>query len=657
MKNLSRLLCQAQLACSYRMNITFALLIGIMLPLMVATTSAQVQYFREYAPTATDATNYGRCIIRPAAGDDKLLSVGRYLEPGVPSSGHGIWTNKNGTLNAATIYNRIPNYDDGEYSLEFIEDNMVSAYDGASLEYTGHPATGNKIYGETIGGSVTLLKHTWTTIIDPTDRDRKWDNVITNANNDHSYGKCLVRDQTSTNDFFVLSNITNTDETNNRFGVTQYEWLGANTYHTQGWSYEYTLEGYQLYPAGIVQGNDYELVVAGTAVQNSNGRTRIFTCKIDHTNGNIPTFRIYEVLDPYELTPTSWNGKIVANSITGPYSEGHFLIAGKATRSVYESQIPQAIEFPMIVSIDSYLGVNSFNIYPFKINNLTGNYKNGEFNCAKELQHFYGPNSLNYTRVIAVGKLGDSATYPAVTAAFSMNASDLSSTGTGTPGWYILQGTDFTTGTSPTATTAKWVVSTPDTTPFPVGSTYKGEFIYTGEQSGGGITHAIQGAVKKLDGTSECYTVPYSDGVLRPEFELEYPTPDKTSWGTSVDDPTTMDDPALTPLQCTGGSTISAGKRGYIEEPLPGNSDFLNNIATIDISGDALNVMYISSENSSIKLVVVDLLGNRLVEQRVECSAGSHAYTIDTKDWITGSYFVSVISQTTQYNKSIVIVR
>ena len=559
------------------------------------------------------------------------------------------------------LYNRIPSDDIGEYSLEFVENNMVSAFDVPNLVYTGHPATGNKIYGETINGNITLLKHTWTTIINPTDRDRKWDHVISNNDKDHSYGKCLVRDQTSTNDFFVLSNITNTDESSNRFGVTQYEWLVANTTHTQGWSYEYTLEGYQLYPAGIVQGNDDELVVAGTAVQNSNGRTRIFTCKIDHTNGNIPIFRIYEAKDPFAVQPplpaptVKWQGNIVANSITGYYSEGHLLIAGKATRNVYRSAIPEAIEFPLIYSIDSYLNINSLNIYPFKTNSNATGYLSGEFNCAKESDHLYGTYSQNETRVIAVGKLGDSSTYSTITDAFSMNASELSSTGSGTPGWYVLQGTDFTPGTTPTATTAKWVVAPPDTSPG--GSIWVGEFIYTGFQSGGGITHAIQGAVKKLDGTTECYSVPYSDGVIRPDCTVDTLTPSKEAWGTSFDDPTTLDYSAHSPLQCTGGSTISAGKIGYVEEPIPGLTDSQNNISTITLSGDALNVMYSSSENCNIKLVVVDLLGNRMVEQRVVCSSGIHHYTIDTKDWLTGSYFVSVISPTSLNNKNILIIR
>jgi len=90
-------------ACSLWMNITFALLVGGMLPLLTVTSIAQVQYFREYAPTNTDVLNDGRCIIITAAGDDDLLTVGRYLEPNVPAFGHGIWTNKDGTLNAATL--------------------------------------------------------------------------------------------------------------------------------------------------------------------------------------------------------------------------------------------------------------------------------------------------------------------------------------------------------------------------------------------------------------------------------------------------------------------------------------------------------------------------------------------------------------------------
>ncbi len=74
MKTLTNTLQTSSRTCSLWVNITFALLVGSMLPLMVASTSAQTLYFREYAPTTTGATNDGRCIIRPAAGNDKFLS-------------------------------------------------------------------------------------------------------------------------------------------------------------------------------------------------------------------------------------------------------------------------------------------------------------------------------------------------------------------------------------------------------------------------------------------------------------------------------------------------------------------------------------------------------------------------------------------------------
>lgn len=660
MKNSERLTSRPTVLVLFQVVATGALLATTIFSLLTVTSSAQTLYFREYAPTTTGATNDGRCIIRPAAGNDKFLSVGQFVEPNQPTSGHGIWTNNNGTLNAATNYNAIPFEDPADYALEFIEERMVTgSYATYDPTYTGHPAVGYKIFDVTYGETIYKIAHTWPIILDPTDRNNKWDQILDNGNYDHSFGKCLVRDQTSTNDFFVLSYLENAVTANlRRFAVTQYTWVLGDNGHQVGWTFEYNLDGYQLYPVGIVQGTDDELVVVGNVVENTGGNTRIFSCQIDHTNGAIANFRIYETYDPWRTEPpTPWDGNIIANSITGPYTDGHFLIAGKAMLNDNDpiDELPGISEIPMIFSINSNLTENTMALYPYKTTSDDPLYLNGEFNCAKQVLHIYmggGP----FERVTAVGRLGESSTYPTTTGAFVMNATNLF-TGNGLPGWATLQSTDFTTGTSPTASTAKWFVPARDTViTNPIFSITNGTFIYTGHQTGGGTLNAIQGSVLKSNGNSQCYTSPYSDGVIYPGVESETKEPDYTQWGYPVEDSTVRDSPELSPLKCNGG-TISAGKRGAIDEPITGNPPASGEIATISLNGDALNIMYSSTEDASIKLVVVDLLGNCLVNQRVSCSSGAHYYTIDTKDWISGLYFVSVVGAWSQTNKNIVLIR
>ncbi len=639
---------------SFRMNCTYGLFSVILLFCMAGSSSAQL-FFREYAPATEDATNDGRCIIRPAAGNDKLLSVGQYWQPNQPLSGHGIWTNYNGTLNAATTYNRTAYDDNVGYTLNFIEERMVSgSYDAAApySYYTGHPAVGTKVLE--IGDTAILYPITWTTIIDPTDRDRKWDHIITNVNDDISFGKSLVRDQTSTNNFCVLSEISNNySSTLHRFGVTKYAWVGGYNGHQVAWSFQYSLDGYQLYPVGIVQGNDDELVVAGNIIPNAGGNTRIFACQISHTTGAISNFRIYYPDDPITASP-NWEGNVVANSITGPFTNGHFLIAGKVTRYSPNTALPGIGELPMIFSINSNLTSNKMAIYPYKRTVNYPVYMNGEFNCAKEVYQRYGTGMLPVPRITAVGKLGDSSTYPGASDAFVMNASNLN-TLAGVPGWAVLQGVDFTSGTTPTATTAKWFVSTPDTV---TGNIYFGQYIYTGVQSDGGITitHAIEGSVRKTDGTTECYTTPYSDGVIYPTVVDSTKYPDSSAWGTDMDEPTAKAEPELSPLKCTNDTSISAGKHAATNEPITGYMTEVDK-ATITVVGDALTIKYSSPEETSIKLVVVDLMGNIIVEQRVTCSSGTHYYTIDTKEWIMGTYFVGVIGARSNVTKKVLILR
>ena len=252
MKTLTNLLHITSRACSLWMNITFALLVGSMLPLMVASTSAQTLFFREYAPNTQDASNLSRCIIRTPtnSGVDNYLHVGQYSEVNSPFSAHGIWTNEDGTANAATNYDRGFYNEDLSYTLNFVEDNTVNGSYSANppyIMYNGHPATGYKVLENYSTETVQLQPATWTTIINHDDRNRKWDHIITNEDGDISVGKSLVRDRDSTNNFFVLSELGSLlDAGNIRFAVTKYSWVGGNIGHVMTASKEYTLNGYKL---------------------------------------------------------------------------------------------------------------------------------------------------------------------------------------------------------------------------------------------------------------------------------------------------------------------------------------------------------------------------------------------------------------------------
>lgn len=639
---------------------TRALLVISFFCLLSVKSIAQTLFFREYAPTTTDATNNGRCIIRPAAGNDKFLSVGSYYEPNQPVSGHGIWTNNDGTPNGATIYNRTPVYDYADYNLNFIEDNMVQGSYTATPPYqyyTGHPAVGVKIDTDP-ESSQYLLGKTWTTIIDPTNHDRKWDHILTNENYDFSKGVSVVREIRNNKDFFVLSQLENAVYSNQiRFAVTKYKWIGGNIGHVVDWSNEYNLSGYNLTAVGIVQvgDGDNNLVVVGNATLTSGGSTRIFSCEINRIDGSLPgTAYIYRVYTTPPPVPPPfppqipWDGDVIANSVTGPFNNDHFLIAGRATTD------NGAIQYPMLLSIDYVLASIQLVIYDFCAA-YTGFNTNGGFNCAKEYTQeiTYGYSHFGLEpRVYAVGWVGDR--YGNSTDALFMYADNMRPTtppGSGYPVSERRHRTVFTDEDS-AITVARWLVDAPDTT---TGTDDK--IRYTGDQTGliNGITHAIQGAWQ-LGPASEC-----EEGLDQLEIVYPYHTPviqtfTYQSWGEDVSDPTYKDTPELSPLKCTDG-TISAGKRTLFDEPKTSKSSIIRNTTTIVIDGDALNIVHSSSDGANIKFVVVDLMGNILVNQHEQPTIGTHYYTIDTKEWVTGPYFVSVVGANLNVSKKIVIIR
>ncbi|MBS1538789.1 MAG: hypothetical protein JST20_13715 [Bacteroidetes bacterium] len=647
MKNLIKILRANSCSCSLVTNSLFSLFLVVLMPLLMVNASAQV-FFREYAPATAGASNLGRCIVRPLAGTEKFLHVGQYSETTPAHTAHAIWTNDDGTLNAATNYDRTANEDNLSYSLNFAEDHMVNGSYNMVFPfnpmYSGHPATGYKVFE--IGDPTQLLPATWTTIIDPVTHNNVWDHIITNQNFDISVGKSVIRDQSSTNRFFVLSDLSGMNNNGNpqRFAVTRYDWVGGNAGHQMTWSIEYNLDDYRLYPVGIVQDNYDHLVVVGNAVLTQGGKMRIFTCRIHHTLGTILSFTIYNVAVPTPMGPLPWDGDVIANSVTGgaPYTNNYLLIAGKATLSGGN------ISYPMIFSLSSTLVSNQMAIFKYKNPNCSGDYLNGEFNCAKEY-----PVGGSTPTVTAVGSIGE-LDHPGKKDAFILNTSDMT-TGTGAtvPNWARTHGVYFDTADS-AVTTAEWFVAAPD--PLTGGD----RLVYTGWQStlpANGI-HAVSGSVLLAGGTNtECYAVPCSSSVLNPIITTITKTPDTTKWGEDVEELTYPYSPELDPKYCHDGDVIDFGKSaGEDGEPMIGMNKYGEN-AIFTVLENSINITYTSSEDAMITLVLVDILGNTLATMKAKSTLGTHYYTISTKDLVTGSYLVAVVSPKSRFNKNIVIIK
>ncbi len=646
MKTLVNTLPTSSRTCSLLMNITFALLIGIMLPLTVATTSAQL-FYREYDAGGTTNSD-GRCILRIDQTNDEFLSVGQYS--GNPC-GFALWTALNGIYNQGTTYDRVPNADYSDYGLNFIGDQTVSGSKNINSPYTpiytGYPATGFRVVS--VGSPVVLHPATWTTIIDPSNHNNKWDHVITNGNEDVSVGVGVVRDKTSTKDFFVVSHVSNLVNANlQRIGVTRYKHVNGDPGHIVDWSYEYDLDEFKLIPVGIVQANNNDIIVAGNITDTSSGPNRIFTIVLNNVTGAIVT-----QLTSYDATGYD---EVFANSITGPHLPNNtFLVAGKA------NEANTSYIYPLLMELDASAGFNQWGIYRYhRYVDDQDTYLNGQFKCAKIFNQETDA-TYHYTgyRITAVGELG--AIAPGSTQALIMNTDNLSST----PTWTKRQGKEF--NSSATNTIANWFVhqerqEIPDDVDTPLINEYepadplRGEYVYIGTQSGGGANQAVSGGFKKIDGSSECATTPYFEYVDNPEYGMYQYEATGDYWGNDEDLSTTKADRTLSPYKCSGALfTVASGNKIRAEQEAV--TSVIKEHAEITHARELLTITYTNTDDNSVKLIVTDLLGNTIAEQIVTCTQGNYTFTLSTQEFETGPYFIAVISPTSRYNKSIIIVK
>jgi hypothetical protein len=670
---------QSQVALSSSFMNFISVVCSVVFLLSPVVASAQVGFFREYSPTAANASDIGKCIIRLSNVDDQFLTVGQISAPNVPFAAHGLWTQIGGGVNASTFYNRVPYNDYLGYTLNRVAETTVEgSYDAVApyTTYIGHPATGYKVFE--IGDPIGLQPATWTTIIDPATHNTVWDHIITNNNGDISVGVGVVIDRNNPNDFFVLSQLSGSP--GSRFAVTKYVWTGGGYGHQVAWSKEYSLDDYNLTPVGIVQFWYGHLVVAGNAVPIAGGDSRVFTQFIYTATGNpVANLNIYDLTDP-DHSGLPWTGDIIANSITAVYDPVYkdyyhqdLLIAGKAKQwwinrhehivwnpfpppghwDTYYTYDTVNTERPFLLSFNSFMNPK-MEVYEFKRNVNDSQVLRGEFKYAKEeYRRFAQVGSPVKWTATAVGRLGDSLTYPSVSDPLITNLQTLDDAFLLPNCWWaVLHREDFTPRTSPTASVADWYTTIADD-----GDETLGNFIYTGEQSGGAVTHTIGGAVGKVAGETECSESVVITRLVEPEVTPAGYTPNYEDWGDDEEQRTATDDVELSPLKCNtvnDENEISAGKHSF---PTKGRTDSMKDNAQIIVLEDAINIQYSASEDGTAKLMVVNLLGIPIVNQQIFCSAGTHYYTISTKEWTTGYYSVAVVSPNARFNKNVVILK
>lgn len=216
------------------------------------------------------------------------------------------------------------------------------------------------------------------------------------------------------------------------------------------------------------------------------------------------------------------------------------------------------------------------------------------------------------------------------------------------------QGAYFRTASS-MVTVANWL-----TVGLPESNQDDDKLVYTGFQDpGASAQHVIGGAFRQDVGTSVCddpvQVVPDTMTVDKVARTIAY-----TNLAEDFSEPTTNYDVDIVDQHCSGpyaSPTISLGKiAGDPLQPKTGLGKSSEN-ASFTVLGDAVNITYSSSEDAAIKMVLVDVLGNTLADMNVQCTSGTHYYTINTNDLLTGSYYVALISPTSRFNKNIVIIK
>ncbi|MBI3236029.1 MAG: T9SS type A sorting domain-containing protein [Bacteroidetes bacterium] len=558
-------------------------------------------------------------------------------------SGLGVWTGDvmsgiAGGWEASRLYDRWGYGDASKYSLNYVNQPTVAGGLFAG-PYSGHVAIGTRFF---LTGNPSIRHvETWTTIINPTSRNAVWDHIIKMGADDED-GECegvsAVRDEGNITDFFVVSKVTDytpADNNSVRVGITRYTSNGASILHQVDWMQQYAYPDYNLIPVSIVQNYYGNVTVIGNMVSNTGGASGIFAFTVDQTTGAV-------VSPLYHFTGGAYYDNLEANSATnhnGSYDE--IVIAGKA--------IPdgQGYTLPMIMTLYPSGALYSCGIYRYKNASTDNNYLTGQFNNAK--MFFEGPNYYDY-RLVAVGDIGDQGTYPGVSSAIAMRATNSFAT----PLWTYTQGANLVNSGSTAATSAKWVVEEPDRINTPADPAV-GEYVYIGTQRSNGITtnlNIASGGLDKQTGGSECTVEPYfvsNEQVLNQE-ELEI---EASEWTTDEELRTETNSVTYNHYYCSGSSTINAGKISEEEK----STVKPNEQAEISLRYDNIIISYTNKEENTITITVSDVLGNILIKKNTPCPSGSRTIELNAKELRTGTYFVSLVSPTARYNKNIVIIK
>jgi hypothetical protein len=639
---------------SFFMNVVGFVCSIVLLSPIVST--AQTTFYRVYRPAAAATRIEASCIINSSViTGNRFLSVGKHnvtAGTNVQKSGLGLWTgtgSPSGAWKAANRYDRLGYSDHSDYSLNYINQLTVSGAYWGPYPYSGYVAVGARHY--VVGNPGIEHTQTWTTIIDPTTRNAVWDHNIVFGNDDEdgsSEGVSAVRDEYSTSDFFVLSKVADfnaTDNNTNRVGITRYTSVAGTTDHQVDWILQYAYPEYQLYPVSIVQNYYGDVTVIGNMVPDAGGPSCVFSFTADRATGAVisPLYHFsgggyYDYDDLWANSATNHNG---------PYDQ--IVIAGRATPT------GESYTLPMVMTLYPTGALYGCGVYRYKNVSTDNDYLTGQFNNAKMFNQRDAVDNNTVSRLVAVGDIGEQSTYPTQSSAIMMNAPNEFSSHS----WTKTQGANLVNSGYTSATSAKWFVAQPlESIP---SNPLKGEYVYIGTQINNGaptINNIASGAFNKLTGFSaECTNEPFfvSNEQIFNEEELEI---EATEWTTDEELRTETNSVTHDPFYCTGTSTANYGKTGEnVQQEDPNNQVNRNEQADINVRNNTIMVNYTNTQENTVSVTVNDVLGNILIQKSIQCPVGNLSFTLSAKELTTGTYFVSVISPTSRFNKSIVIIK
>ncbi len=140
--------------------------------------------------------------------------------------------------------------------------------------------------------------------------------------------------------------------------------------------------------------------------------------------------------------------------------------------------------------------------------------------------------------------------------------------------------------------------------------------------------------VRKYDGFNECGNYPYN---LPDDTTIVVGTEEIESEDWFTTDPNTMDTliPTLDPYYCSFGDTYY-GKRSINEQrTIAGLPSF-----TARYADNAIHIQYSLSQQSSMEIIITDILGNTIAQETLYEQEGSHHLSYETHHLSSGAYIL-----------------